>query len=448
MVGIYNAWLAGDGAYLGDAGMRILWQLIQGGLAAAVVLAGCILLFQRRGGMALIHIGLALTMLSEVFVSFFAVEERLIIREGETVNFALDIRETELAIVDPGASATEQEVWAIPQSRLIRSRQRGEAIQDPVLPFDVQVTEYLKNSDLRRAQGDGPNPATAGNGLTWVAEEIRPGSGADSSGEVDMASAYVTLTRKGDGKPIGTYLVSQLLAAPRFPESVSVDGKAYNLALRFKQTSKPYSMHLVDVRKVDYIGTSTPKDYSSDVRLIAPQHNIDRQVRIWMNNPLRYAGETFYQSGYTRDPHSGVETTTLQVVTNTGWMIPYVACMFVWFGMQSHFSGMLLRFLTRRDAELLAWLGPAIGPGRFEVGEDVIAAMRVRLPQAQSAFAAVAPGKYLCDLFQLARQALAQADVDRVHGGGLCTYDDPARFYSFRRDRVTGRHAALIWREA
>jgi len=350
-------WLAGEGAYLGDAGMRILWQLIQGGLAAAVVLAGCILLFQRRGGMALIHIGVALLMLSEVFVSFFAVEERLIIREGETVNFALDIRETELAIVDPDASATEQEVWAIPQSRLIRSRQREEAIQDAILPFDVQVTEYLKNSDLQRPRADETNPATAGNGLTWVAQEMRAGSGADSSGQVDMASAYVTLKRKGDGKPMGTYLVSQLLAAPRFTESVSVGGKSYNLALRFKQTSKPYSMHLVDVRKVDYIGTSTPKDYSSDVRLIAPQHHIDRQVRIWMNNPLRYAGETFYQSGYNRDPQSGVETTTLQVVTNTGWMIPYVACMFVWFGMQSHFSSMLLRFLTRRDAELLAQRG-------------------------------------------------------------------------------------------
>ncbi len=355
-------WLAGDGAYLGDAGMRILWQLIQGGLAAAVVLAGCVLLFQRRGGMVLIHIGLALLMLSEVFVSFFAVEERLIIREGESVNFALDIRETELAIVDPDASAKEQEVWAIPQSRLIRSRQRGEAIRDPSLPFDVKVTEYLKNSDLRHLRADEQNPATAGNGLTWFAQEMRAGSGADSSGEVDMASAYVTLMQKGDGKPVGTYLVSQLLTAPRFPETVSVGGKAYNLTLRFKQAHKPYSMHLVDVRKVNYIGTSTPKDYSSDVRLIAPQHNIDRPVRIWMNNPLRYAGETFYQSGYNRDPQSGIETTTLQVVTNTGWMIPYVACMFVWFGMQAHFSGMLLRFLTRRDEELLGQRGADVVP--------------------------------------------------------------------------------------
>ena len=66
-----------------------------------------------------------------------------------------------------------------------------------------------------------------------------------------------------------------------------------------------------------------------------------------MNNPLRYAGETFYQSSYHRDPQTGVEATTLQVVTNTGWMIPYVACMLVSTGMLAHFWFVLYRFLNR-----------------------------------------------------------------------------------------------------
>jgi YfiH family protein len=103
--------------------------------------------------------------------------------------------------------------------------------------------------------------------------------------------------------------------------------------------------------------------------------------------------------------------------------------------------------LGDRQAELLAFLGPAIGPAHFEVGAEVLTAMRGRLPQADRAFAATAGGKYFADLFALARQALAQADVFEVHGGRLCTYADPARFYSYRRDRVTGRHAALIWIE-
>lgn len=355
-------WLAGDGAYLGDAGMRILWQLIQGGLAAGVVLAGCIFLFKRHGGLVLIHIGLALLMLGEWFVSFFAKEERLVIREGESTNAAIDIRETELAVIRTGSGSDADDVLAIPRANLLHSLNHDEPIRHPQLPFDVRVIDYYKNSDLRRAGPNEDHPATAGQGLAWRAEEMRSGSGADSSGQVDMASAYVSLTEKDSGQPIGTYLVSQFLAPPQFTERVAVGGKSYELALRFKHAYKPYTMHLIDVRKDDYIGTSTPRNYSSDVRLVDPSRNVDRHVRIWMNNPLRYAGETFYQSGYSVDPRTGVETTTLQLVTNTGWMIPYVACMFVWFGMQAHFSAMLLRFLTRRDEALLTGRAAEQGP--------------------------------------------------------------------------------------
>lgn len=100
-------------------------------------------------------------------------------------------------------------------------------------------------------------------------------------------------------------------------------------------------------------------------------------------------------------------------------------------------------------ARLLAYLGPAIGPARFEVGAEVLEAMQQRLPQAHADFTALpAAGKYLADLYGLARQALAQVDVHAVYGGTLCTASDARRFYSFRRDRVTGRQAALIWRDA
>lgn len=97
-------------------------------------------------------------------------------------------------------------------------------------------------------------------------------------------------------------------------------------------------------------------------------------------------------------------------------------------------------------AELIAYLGPAIGPSHFEVGGEVLEAMARSLPDAPSCF--VARGdKYLASLFALGRQALAQAGIFRVHGRFECTYSDPGRYYSFRRDRVTGRHAALAWLE-
>ena len=94
---------------------------------------------------------------------------------------------------------------------------------------------------------------------------------------------------------------------------------------------------------------------------------------------------------------------------------------------------------------LMAWLGPAIGPTRFEVGYEVRAAFVAKQPQAAAAFMPVADGKWLADLYQLARLRLNALGVTRVYGGGLCTYSDPERFYSYRRDGVTGRMGTFIW---
>ena len=113
-------------------------------------------------------------------------------------------------------------------------------------------------------------------------------------------------------------------------------------------------MHLDEVKADMYLGTAIPRNYESHLQLIDPQRQTDRQVAIRMNEPFRYGGETFYQSGYRRDPATGVGTTTLQVVTNFGWMIPYVACMIVAIGMLAHFSQTLVRFLRRREKDAVA----------------------------------------------------------------------------------------------
>jgi YfiH family protein len=97
-------------------------------------------------------------------------------------------------------------------------------------------------------------------------------------------------------------------------------------------------------------------------------------------------------------------------------------------------------------AGIMAWLGPAIGPHCFEVGEEVLEAFVARDPGASVCFAPQGPGKWLADLPGLARQRLRAAGVTSVHGGALCTHSDPERFFSHRRDRITGRMAALVWR--
>jgi len=94
---------------------------------------------------------------------------------------------------------------------------------------------------------------------------------------------------------------------------------------------------------------------------------------------------------------------------------------------------------------LIAWLGPAIGPRRYEVGDEVRAAFLARDAGAASAFRAVRAGHWLLDLYAVARQRLAASGVSRVFGGGFCTYSDAERFYSYRREPQTGRMAAMIW---
>jgi len=97
---------------------------------------------------------------------------------------------------------------------------------------------------------------------------------------------------------------------------------------------------------------------------------------------------------------------------------------------------------------LQAWLGPAIGPAHFEVGEEVRAAFVAPDPQAAAAFAGNARGRWQCDLQALARARLRALGIDSLHGEAACTYAQPQRFYSYRRDGVTGRMAALIWLQA
>jgi polyphenol oxidase len=111
-------------------------------------------------------------------------------------------------------------------------------------------------------------------------------------------------------------------------------------------------------------------------------------------------------------------------------------------------AGVLEATITALDVdpgELLAWMGPAIGPDAFEVGGEVRAAFIERDPANVVAFAANAAGRYQADIYALARQAMLRAGVQHVGVAGVCTSSDPQNYFSYRRDRVTGRMATLAW---
>ncbi len=116
-----------------------------------------------------------------------------------------------------------------------------------------------------------------------------------------------------------------------------------------------------------------------------------------------------------------------------------------WRGMAAGVIESTVRAMGEGAARMLAWMGPTIGPSAFEVGGEVREAFVAVDPEADAAFRSHKPGKYMADLYTLARQRLARAGVRRVHGGGFCTYTDSRRFFSYRRAQASGRMGAFIW---
>jgi polyphenol oxidase len=118
-----------------------------------------------------------------------------------------------------------------------------------------------------------------------------------------------------------------------------------------------------------------------------------------------------------------------------------------WRGLAGGVIEAAVQKMNEPPANLLAWLGPAIGPQAFEVGPEVRSAFLALTPDAASAFIAKDNGKWLADLYRLAELRLHALGVERVFGGGFCTSSEIERFYSYRREKETGRMASLIWLE-
>ncbi len=300
----------------------------------------------KRSGILLIHSGLVVMMFSEFVTGQFAVEGYMVIANGETSNIVEDHHRTELAIIDRSDPKTDQ-VVILPQALL----RKGEVIRDARLPFDIVVERYMMNSRCRKPEEMPRNPATVGEGKRIVAEEIPEVSGVSTDEGTDVAAAYVTFKKKGTNESLGTYLVSLWFSSnftrrmlPDLPQQLRVDGKDYEISLRSQRTYRPFTLHLLEFRHDVFQATNTPRNFSSLVHLKDPQEKEDREVKIWMNHPLRYAGETFYQAGWL----PGDRGTILQVVHNPGWLMPYFSCAMVALGMFIHFGLHLGGFLRKR----------------------------------------------------------------------------------------------------
>lgn len=349
----------GAEARISGESSRIMWQLIKGTAVGLILLAGAHLAFKKRAGIVVLHAGIGLMFAYEVIVGLSHEERQISIFEGQTQNWAHDIRYYELAVTqlaDESAPTTadkpvmDTEI-VVPQSML----EVGSRIGLPNAPFDVRIVRKMQNSELRKVRPGDQNPAGGLWGAAYIAEEREPVKGTDTSGAIDIPTLYVELLEKQTSRSLGTFMLSLEIMQQRFIDSrlpaevVEYEGRSYELDLRSKRTYRPYKIKLLEVRKDDYLASDTPRNYSSVLEVVDPTRDISaRKESIKMNNPMRFADETFYQSGY-KQLQDGRKFSTIQVVENAGWMLPYVSCMIVVVGCAAQFGSTLTRFLNRRQ---------------------------------------------------------------------------------------------------
>ena len=288
----------------------------------------------RKAGLWITHAGLILLFVGEFMTGMFQVETQLAVEEGQTVDYVEAPRELELAVIDD-ADPARDDVWSIPMGRLVR----GGRIELPGSPVALQVHRAYRNSLLSsRRPGDPPSPATAGVGTAVSVQEAPPVSRDE---EMNRGAAFIEPIAAG--RSYGIWLVSNALGAP---QSFVHEGHTYRLVMRNWRQYLPYSITLKDFRHDVYPGTDIPKNFASLVRLDNPATGESRDVLIYMNQPLRYAGKAFFQASFGKNDTLSI----LQVVENPGWVLPYVSTALVTLGLLVHFGIVLQRSIRRRTA--------------------------------------------------------------------------------------------------
>jgi hypothetical protein len=287
----------------------------------------------NKAGIWLVHLGIILFVAGEFVSGAMQVDSQMAIEEGQTVNY-IEGRDQELSVVDVTDPAVD-EVFGVPARRLAR----GGTVTLPGTPVTLKIHAFHANAQLsNRGAGDPPSPATAGIGPSVTVRGLAP---VANDNDVNNAAAFVEPI--AGGRSYGVWLVSGVLGAP---QAFTHEGRTYQISIRHRRNYLPYSVTLKDFRHDVYAGTEIPRNFSSLVHLSHPAKGEERDVLIYMNQPLRYDGKAFYQASFGK----GDTLSVLQVVENPGWLIPYISCVIVSAGLLWHFGLTLRRSMRRREA--------------------------------------------------------------------------------------------------
>ncbi|MCX7872638.1 MAG: cytochrome c biogenesis protein ResB [Verrucomicrobiae bacterium] len=276
----------------------------------------------KKLGLLLTHFGLLVLLVGQLLIDHFHTESNMRLVEGQSLNYSESYNRCELALIKISDPQTDT-VVAISEPNLYK----GNVIRNPHMPFQVKVHDYFPNSRLENLPEGGSNAAsTLGSGRQIRLIPVPPETKTDTR---NAPSAIIEII--GDNAPNGTWLASFFLDRP---QEFTVGNEKWALVLRPERYYKSYFITLIDFTHEKYPGTDIPKNFSSRVKITNPQTGEEREALIYMNNPLRYGGETYYQGSF--DPNDD-RVSILQVVRNPAWTTPYIACILVGLGMVIHF---------------------------------------------------------------------------------------------------------------
>jgi hypothetical protein len=287
----------------------------------------------KKAGILLLHSGLILLLVGQLFADIFVdLESQMRLGQGQTKNYSESLYHNELAIIDTSGVDSDQ-VISLPESQLYA----GNRIELPVASLEVMIKEYYPNAALvSPSQLPSQNYPHLPIGPMAVAVQMEK-----TYKENERNQPALTVSILQSGNLIGTW--SLAAGFPR-PLSFQAAGKACQVVLRPKRLYKPFAIQLLQFRHDRYAGTDIAKNFSSRIKLTDPAKHEDRESLIFMNNPLRYRGYTFFQAGFDDKD----TTTVLQVAQNPSWLVPYISCALIVFGMLLQFGMHLVSFVKRR----------------------------------------------------------------------------------------------------
>jgi len=293
----------------------------------------------KKAGIQLTHFGLIVLLVGELITGILQEDFSLRLEEGETRNYSESFRRNEIVLIDK-SDPTFDDVVAIPEAHLDDS----DPIQHGQLPFRVVTRAHYPNANLTMLD---TLPAGTPGVVANLSDEgigprlaLLPAPFTYNDEERNLPAAFVELV--GTDGSLGTWLLSPMLTQP---QTFDYDGRTWEISFRFEREYKPFSLSLIELKHDIYPGSTIPKNFSSLVRLQTEDGSEDRESLIFMNEPLRHEGYTFYQ--YQMDSANGFSV--LQVVRNPARSLPYVACVLMSLGLLWQFTFHLTKFARRRS---------------------------------------------------------------------------------------------------